>query len=117
MPNRRVPDRLKLIKGTYQPCRAVKTCSNGLEPLPEPPRRLPAHIRRLWREIARHAPHLRRPDSLMLEIFCFLSHQFRTDPTNMPAARISLMRRIMNDLYLTPSTRVNIPPEPESEEF
>jgi hypothetical protein len=116
MPNRRVSDQLKLIKGTYQPCRARKPCSDGLDPLPEPPRRLPAAVRRIWREIARTAPHLRKPDALIFEILCTLEHQMRTDP-DMQSARISLLMKLMADCYLTPATRHHIPPEPEPGKF
>jgi hypothetical protein len=110
-----MPDVLKVLKGTYQPCRAVKTLPDGMKPLPEPPRRLPAHIRTVWREIARQAPHLRSSDKMIVEILCYLIYQQRTDP-DMPAARISLLRHVMADCYLTPSTRHHIPPEPDPDD-
>jgi len=116
MPNRRVPDHLKIVKGTYKPCRAAKMAPEGLEPLPEPPRRLEPHIRKLWREICRKAPHLRMSDMLIVEILCRLIHQHRTNP-DMPAARIGLLRKILADCYMTPATRPNIPTEPERGEF
>ena len=116
MPNRRVPDKLKLVKGSYQPCRAQKTMPDGLMPLPGPPRRLTPEVRKVWRELAKSAPHLRAPDQFVFEMLCHLTHQFRTDP-KIQAARISLMQKILGSLYMTPMSRVNIPPEPKPNEW
>ena len=81
-----------------------------------PNRRLSPEVRKVWREIARKAPHLRKPDQLMVEILAVLVHQFRTEP-NMQTARIGLMMKTMADLWMTPATRVNIPLPPEPSEY
>jgi hypothetical protein len=112
MPNRRIPDHVKLLKGTFQPCRAQKPADPGLEPLPAPPRRLPPAVRRIWRELAQKGPHLRKSDQLIVEITANLIHQFRTDH-NLQTARISLLMKCLGDMWMTPTTRHNIPPEPE----
>lgn len=120
MSRRRTPDHIKLIKGTYQPCRARTapdaTSDPAMLPLPEPPDRLPEGVRNIWREIAADAPHLCAGDQLFFEVICTLAHQARTDP-DMPAARIGLLRHMMADCYLTPSTRHNLPPAPEPGKF
>lgn len=119
MPNRRTPDKLKIVKGTFQPCRAQKRADPALEPLPEPPRRVPAGIRKIWRDIRHQAPHLRAADQFTVEILASLMHEFLED-RNMQAAKIGIMLRILDKLYLTPAGRQNIPPEPgpgESDEF
>ena len=114
---RRTSDKLKLLKGTFQPCRAVKPADPSLEPLPEPPRRISPEVRKIWRDIGRQAPHLRKPDQFHVEILANLVHEFRTD-TTMQSARIGLMLKIMGDLYMTPASRVNIPVETsEYDEF
>jgi len=110
MPNRRVPDKLKLLKGTFQPCRAQKTMPDGLEPLPEPPRRLSPEIRKIWRDISRKAPHLRKPDQFYVELTAVLYHQFITD-RGMQTARVSILTKMLHDLGLTPLGRKNFPAE------
>ncbi|MEA2080365.1 MAG: hypothetical protein U9P00_11005 [Pseudomonadota bacterium] len=117
MPRKKTPTALKLLKGTYQPCRAAKEAPTGLQPLPGPPDRLPPEVREVWAEVSATAPHLREPDQLMFEVFCCLTSQFRQDPANMQSARISILQKCMADLYLTPGTRPNIPPEPEPGEY
>jgi hypothetical protein len=116
MPSRRTSDKLKMIKGTFQPCRAVKPVDPSLEPLPPAPRRLPPEVRKVWREIAKKAPHLRKPDQFLVEILAVLTHQFRTEP-KMQTARIGIMSKVMSDLWMTPATRVNIPLPPEPNEY
>jgi hypothetical protein len=127
MPRRRTPTAMKLLKGTYQPCRAPKSAVSSLEqpnksvdpaqlPLPPAPRRLDPEIRKVWREIAKKAPHLRKPDQFIVEILCHLMHQFRTEP-DIQTARISLINKLLADLWMTPQTRMNIPPQPKPGEY
>ena len=116
MPRPRTPDHIKLLKGTYQPCRAQKKPDPATEPLPEPPRRIPAAERRLWRELSRQAPHLRAPDQFMFEILVCLMHQFRTEKP-MQSARIGLIQKLLTSLYMTPASRVNIPPVHNTSEY
>lgn len=109
MPNRRIPTHVKLLKGTYLPCRAQKPADPGLEPLPEPTRRVPAGIRR-------QAPHVRASDQFMVEILASLMHEFR-NYRQMQAARIGLILKLLGSLYMTPQRRQNIPPVPEPNEY
>ena len=113
---RRTPDKLKLLKGTFQPCRAVKSANPSLEPLPPPPRHLAPEIRKVWRELAKKGPHLRMPDKFIVEIACHLLHEFRTEPA-IQTARVALLNKLLGDLWLTPATRVNIPLPPEPNEY
>jgi len=116
MPNRRTADKLKLLKGTFQPCRAVKPVDPAMEPLPEPPRRVPAGIRRIWRDIHRQAPHLRAADQFMVEILASLMHEYQND-RKLQTARIGLMIKLLGSLYMTPATRASIPYDPGPNEY
>ena len=113
---RRTSDKLKVVKGTYQPCRAQKRVDPALLPLPAPPRHLPPELRKIWRELAKKAPHLRKPDQFIVEIACQLLHEFRTEPV-IQISRVALLNKILADMWLSPVTRQNIPPVPEPNEF
>ena len=116
MPRHRTPDHLKLLRGTYRPDRAQKKVDPVMEPLPEPPRRIPAAERRMWREMSKQAPHLRAPDQFMFEMLVMLMHQFRTEKP-MQSARIGLILKLLDKMYMTPTSRVNIPPVVDTSEY
>ena len=104
------------VRGTYRPDRAKKKVDPVTEPLPEPPRRIPAAERRLWRELSRQAPHLRVPDQFMFEMLVMLMHQFHTEKP-MQSARIGLILKLLTLLYMAPASRVNIPPALDTSEY
>ena len=52
----------------------------------------------------------------MFEMLVCLMHQFRTDE-NMQSARIGLILKLLTSLYMTPASRVNIPPALDTSEY
>ena len=56
------------------------------------------------------------PDVFMFEILVCLMHQFRTEKP-MQSARIGLILKILGLHYMTPASRVNMPPTLDASEY
>ena len=68
----------------------------------------------MWREVAGSATWLRHPDRGLMELYCKLLHQQRSDFAEMPAARLVLLVNLGARLGLAPidRTRLTLRPEP-----
>jgi len=73
-----------------------------------------------WREISGLVAHgvLQQSDSIALEIAAALLAQFRADPENFVASRLTRLQSVLAELGMTPSSRSRVVVEkPNKNEF
>ena len=114
MANRRTPDNVLKLRGTYRPDRHAKG-KTGYQPpeagYPVPPAYLPGAALAVWREVEAvmgHCGLYTQADAAKLARYCCLEAHFRDDPVEFPAARLTQLRLTERDLYLDPEARAKI---------
>lgn len=120
-----LPTNVHKLKGTEKkhPDRMRK---RGNEPKPkaplgQPPRNLPANVKKCWRELIRLAPPgvFGDSDRWAVEIAATLMAEFRAANMLMPSARIARLDSLLARFGMTPSdrTKVQVPPEKPKNRF
>lgn len=114
MANRRTPDNVLKMRGTFRADRhSLK--AEGYEPpaegYPSPPDYLKGEQLAVWHEVEAVMGRCNlytQADASKVARYCCLEAQFRADPVEFPAARLTQLRLIERDLYLDPESRARI---------
>lgn len=114
MANRRTPDNVLKLKGTYRADRHAKG-PEGYHPpadgYPVAPAYLSGAALGVWREVEAvmgRCGLYTQADAAKLARYCCLEAQFRDDPVEFPAARLTQLRLTERDLYLDPEARAKV---------
>jgi phage terminase small subunit len=114
MANRRTPDNVLKLKGTFRPDRHASKVS-GYEPpapgYPQPPEYLAGAQLAVWLEVEsvmQGCNLYTQADAAKLARYCCIEAEFRADPALFPAAKLAQLRLMERDLYLDPEARAKI---------
>lgn len=114
MANRRTPDNVLKMRGTFRADRHGSK-AEGYEPpaegYPTPPDYLKGPQLAVWREVEATMGRCNlytQADAAKLARYCCIEAQFRADPVEFPAARLAQLRLTERDLYLDPESRARI---------
>lgn len=114
MANRRTPDNVLKLKGTYRADRhGLK--AEGYEPpaagYPTAPDYLKGHQLAVWRDVEAVMARCNlytQADAAKLARYCCIEAEFRADPAAFPASKLAQLRLTERDLYLDPESRARI---------
>lgn len=114
MANRRTPDNVLKLKGTFRADRHASKVK-GYEPpaagYPQPPAYLVGEQLAVWNEVEAVMGQCNlytQADAAKLARYCCIEAQFRSDPIEFPAAKLTQLRLMERDLYLDPEARAKI---------
>lgn len=114
MANRRTPNNVHKLKGTYRADRHAKGPQDYEPPAegyPEPPAYLSDTALEVWAEVEavmNRCGLYTQADAAKLARYCSLEAGFRADPAEYPAARLTQLRLTERDLYLDPEARAKL---------
>ncbi len=118
MGRQRKPIALRLVEGSYKPCRhgAKPAPDAHFPPLGEPPTRWKSGLKAIWAELsATLVPGVATGhDRAAFELTCRLMDRMRSKPTSFTAAEAAQLRAALGAFGLTPSDRAKLaPPAPD----
>ena len=109
----RPPKPLHLLKleGTYRKDRHSSRCEDPCPAgFPDTPEDLTGHALKEWNRVKENDNGIIRGlDAGILEVYCTLWAEWKTNPAKMKAMRVNLMTQIQNSLYLNPKSRQALP--------
>lgn len=111
---RRTPNNVHKLKGTYRADRHGDVLSGYQPPTagyPRPPEYLSDVALAVWREVERAMGKCNlytQADAAKVARYCCIEAEFRADPGEFPAAKLSQLRLIERDLYLDPEARAKV---------
>jgi len=114
MANRRTPDNVLKLRGTYRADRHQNGPADYQPPAagyPVAPAYLSGAARAVWTELEAvmgNCGLYTQADAAKLGRYCCLEAQFRDDPAEFPAARLTQLRLMERDLYLDPEARAKV---------
>ncbi|MCQ2029037.1 hypothetical protein [Stutzerimonas zhaodongensis] len=114
MANRRTPDNVLKMRGTFRADRhasKVESYEPPAEGYPTPPDYLQGTQLAVWREVEAVMGRCNlytQADASKVARYCCLEAQFRADPVEFPAAKLTQLRLTERDLYLDPESRARI---------
>lgn len=114
MAARRTPNNVHKLKGTYRPDRHAERVSGYQPPAvgyPRPPEYLSGLALAVWGEVEQVMGDCNlytQADAAKLARYCCIEAEFRTDPCQFPAAKLSQLRLMERDLYLDPEARAKV---------
>jgi phage terminase small subunit len=114
MANRRTPDNVLKLKGTYRPDRHAKGPEGYQAPAegyPQPLEYLSGPALAIWREVEAVMGGCNlytQADAAKLARYCCIEAEFRADPAEFPAAKLTQLRLMERDLYLDPEARAKV---------
>ncbi len=114
MANRRTPDNVHKLKGTFRADRHAQG-PDGYQPpaegYPQPLEYLGEPARAVWREVEAVMAGCNlytQADAAKLARYCCIEAEFRASPEAFPAAKLTQLRLIERDLYLDPEARAKV---------
>lgn len=120
MGNRRLPNNIHKMRGSFKKCRHGSNLAIDDSELVEPEYpNMPEHVEtypgasKVWEEVRYAmigANVYSTADSNKLARYCILEACFRTDPIQFTetASRLTQLRLLENDLYLSPESRAKV---------
>jgi phage terminase small subunit len=114
MANRRTPDNVHKLKGTYRADRHAQGPEGYQAPAegyPQPLEYLGGPALAIWREVESFMGGCNlytQADASKLARYCTIEAEFRACPADFPAAKLTQLRLMERDLYLDPEARARV---------
>jgi phage terminase small subunit len=114
MAARRTPNNVHKLKGTFRADRHAQGPADYQPPAegyPQPLDYLSGSALAVWREVETIMGNCKlytQADAAKLARYCCIEAEFRADPAEFPAAKLTQLRLIERDLYLDPEARAKV---------
>ena len=114
MAARRTPNNVHKLKGTFRADRHAQgpaAYEPPAEGYPRPPEYLVGPALAVWGEVEQVMGKCNlytQADAAKVARYCCIEAEFRADPCQFPAAKLSQLRLMERDLYLDPEARAKV---------
>jgi len=111
MAARKSPNSLKLLNGNYRPSKHGVIAEYKAVTYPEIPTHFTGSLVTVWNQVKQllePLAYIDTTDFVVLEIYCTLLHESRTN-SDITTARLTQLRLLTSDLGMTPSSRELMP--------